>query len=64
MPETTTKRPFPRIVGCPPCTGDCVQGRACPAHECEPRGPGEFRWVVLGLALFWAAVAVVWRWAE
>lgn len=47
-----------RADSCPPCTGDCRQGRGCPAAT-SPRELRPLRWVLLCLALFWAMVAIV-----
>lgn len=44
-------------MSCPPCNGNCCQGRNCPTRE--ERDFTGLRWVVAGLAVFWTFVAVV-----
>lgn len=43
------------VESCPPCSGNCLQGRRCPDNV-QP-DPGALRWVLLALAVFWGLVA-------
>ena len=59
MAETETHA---RVL-CPPCTGDCFQGRECPADgPARRRGrDAEALVVVIALATFWGVVALMVR---
>ena len=53
---------------CPPCTGQCAQGRSCPAKPLErpalPAEPFVLRWSLIAVIVaFWGCAAmIVWSW--
>ncbi len=50
-PEWIDTMPTHRVPHCPPCSGDCHQGRSCPMIEPEsvgePADPPFFLWAIL-----------------
>jgi hypothetical protein len=46
------------VESCPPCSGDCRQGRDCPAENDGPRDSRPLLLVLLGLAVFWTLVGI------
>lgn len=52
-----TKSPY-RVQPCPPCTGDCAQGRQCPAPAKLHPAAAALAWF-LGIVLFLAGCAAM-----
>jgi hypothetical protein len=47
---------YPETIPCPPCHGDCHQGRACPVVDDGLNAARGIVWCSIGCLAFWAGV--------